>query len=152
MECETLLTDFDSRNNFFDFVLPKYEEYAAEAARLDAEDAAKTAAEKLEKRREIKRLKAEKAMRKTAKVQAKTDKVKFTDEYFEQYKTAHAQELEEMSRLPEDAEAPARDGADGAGDAEKAPESAAFGKADEKAESENEDPEKKNVNDGGEDQ
>ena len=148
LECETLLTDFDSRNNFFDFVLPKYEEYAAEAARLDAEDAAKTAAEKLEKRREIKRLKAEKAMRKTAKVQAKTDKVKFTDEYFEQYKTAHAQELEEMSRLPEDAEAPAREGADGAGDAEKAPERAAF----EKAESENEDPEKKNVNDGGEDQ
>ena len=148
LECETLLTDFDSRNNFFDFVLPKYEEYAAEAARLDAEDAAKTAAEKLEKRREIKRLKAEKAMRKTAKVQAKTDKVKFTDEYFEQYKTAHAQELEEMSRLPEDAEAPAQESADGAGDAEKAPERAAF----EKAESENEDPEKKNVNDGGEDQ
>ena len=148
LECETLLTDFDSRNNFFDFVLPKYEEYAAEAARLDAEDAAKTAAEKLEKRREIKRLKAEKAMRKTAKVQAKLDKVKFTDEYFEQYKTAHAQELEEMSRLPEDAEAPAQEGADGAGDAEKAPERAAF----EKAESENEDPEKKNVNDGGEDQ
>ena len=148
LECETLLTDFDSRNNFFDFVLPKYEEYAAEAARLDAEDAAKTAAEKLEKRREIKRLKAEKAMRKTAKVQAKMDKVKFTDEYFEQYKTAHAQELEEMSRLPEDAEAPAQESADGAGDAEKAPERAAF----EKAESENEDPEKKNVNDGGEDQ
>lgn len=102
LECETVITEYNDRNNFFDFILPKYEEYLAQAAQIDAEEAAKAAAEKLEKKREIKRLKAEKAMKKVAARQAKMDGVKFTEEYFEQYKADHAQELEEASRLPED--------------------------------------------------
>ena len=111
LECETVITEYNDRNNFFDFILPKYEEYLAQAAQIDAEEAAKAAAEKLEKKREIKRLKAEKAMKKVAARQAKMDGVKFTEEYFEQYKADHAQELEEASRLPED-ETDGKDGKD----------------------------------------
>ena len=102
LECEAVITEYNDRNNFFDFILPKYDEYLAEAAMIDAEDAAKAAAEKLEKKREIARLKAEKAMKGVAKKQAKMDGVKFTESYFEQYKTDHAKELEQASALPGD--------------------------------------------------
>ncbi len=102
LECEAVITEYNDRNNFFDFILPKYDEYLAEAAMIDAEDAAKAAAEKLEKKREIARLKAEKAMKKVAAKQAKMDGVKFTESYFEQYKTDHAKELEQASTLPGD--------------------------------------------------
>ena len=102
LECEAVITEYNDRNNFFDFILPKYDEYLAEAAMIDAEDAAKAAAEKLEKKREIARLKAEKAMKGVAKKQAKMDGVKFTESYFEQYKTDHAKELEQASTLPGD--------------------------------------------------
>ncbi len=105
LECETIITEYNDRNNFFDFILPKYEEYVAQAAQIDAEEAAKAEVEKLEKKREIRRLKAEKAMKKVAKEQAKMDGVKFTEAYFEQYKADHAAELEEACRLTEEEEA-----------------------------------------------
>ena len=67
IESETLLLDFGDRNNFFDYILPMYDECVIEAERIDREEEEKAKAEKEAKNAEIAEIKLEKRMRKDAK-------------------------------------------------------------------------------------
>lgn len=90
IESETLLLDFGDRNNFFDYILPMYDECVIEAERIDREEEEKAKAEKEAKNAEIAEIKLEKRMRKDAKKEAKANGAKFDEAYFEQFKRDHA--------------------------------------------------------------
>ena len=90
IESETLLLDFGDRNNFFDYILPMYDECVIEAERIDREEQEKAKAEKEAKNAEIAEIKLEKRMRKDAKKEAKANGAKFDEAYFEQFKRDHA--------------------------------------------------------------
>lgn len=90
IESETLLLDFGDRNNFFDYILPMYDECVIEAERIDREEEEKAKAEKEAKNAEIAEIKLEKRMRKDAKKEAKANGAKFDEAYFEQFKREHA--------------------------------------------------------------
>ena len=90
IESETLLLDFGDRNNFFDYILPMYDECVIEAERIDREEEEKAKTEKEAKNAEIAEIKLEKRMRKDAKKEAKANGAKFDEAYFEQFKRDHA--------------------------------------------------------------
>ena len=126
IESETLLLDFGDRNNFFDYILPMYDECVIEAERIDREEEEKAKAEKEAKNAEIAEIKLEKRMRKDAKKEAKANGAKFDEAYFEQFKRDHADDYV-TSATAEDVSSDADPGevADAADSADNGAETAA---------------------------